>query len=53
MGKQIIYEPNEVEQLYNETEPIPGRLGWRVDKDGKEWYSAAWLDYPAFQFPGQ
>jgi hypothetical protein len=25
------------------TEPIPGRPGWRVDSEGREWYSAAWL----------
>lgn len=26
------------------SEPIDGRPGWRVDRQGREWYSAAWLE---------
>lgn len=33
----------EIQQLKDETTPIPGRPGWRVDEAGREWYSAAWL----------
>ena len=33
-----------LEQLHAETQPIPGRAGWRRDDAGREWYSAAWVD---------
>lgn len=31
-------------ELYRSTVPLPGRPGWRADRAGREWYSAAWLD---------
>lgn len=41
---QIITAHPEVEKLKRNTTPIPGRPGWRIDAQGKEWYSAAWLE---------
>jgi hypothetical protein len=38
-----------VEQLHAETTAIPGRPGWRRDVQGREWYSAAWLDEGAWE----
>ena len=32
-----------IDKLRDGTHPIPGRDGWRVDADGHEWYSSAWL----------
>ena len=32
-----------VGDLHSRTVPIAGRAGWRVDGDGGEWYSDAWL----------
>jgi hypothetical protein len=35
----------ELEQLYLDSVPKPGCPGTRIDSEGREWYSAAWLDY--------
>jgi hypothetical protein len=36
---------DEIAELFQKTEPIPGRPGWRVDPIAdREWYSAAWLN---------
>lgn len=34
---------SELDKLKALTRPLPGRPGWRVDAQGREWYSAAWL----------
>jgi len=31
-------------ELYQASSPIPGRPGWRRDGEGREWYSASWID---------
>jgi hypothetical protein len=36
-----------LDELHAETTAVAGRPGWRVDVDGVEWYSEAWLDDPA------
>lgn len=33
----------EIEKLRKKTKAIPGRDGYRIDANGKEWYSSAWL----------
>lgn len=33
-----------IEILKLASEPIDGRPGWRVDREGREWYSSEWLD---------
>lgn len=38
-----------LEQLYRETVPKPGCPGTRIDSEGREWYSAAWLDQPLYR----
>lgn len=35
---------DELEELARNSSPIAGRPGWRRDRFGGEWYSAAWLD---------
>lgn len=32
-----------LQRLELDSSPIPGRPGWRRDREGREWYSAAWL----------
>lgn len=32
------------DELRGETKAIAGRPGWRSDREGREWYSSAWLD---------
>lgn len=44
MQKAEIRLAPELEKLQRNSSPIPGRPGWRIDRNGKEWYSAAWLD---------
>lgn len=39
--------PPRAEELRGDTDAIAGRPGWRVDRAGQEWYSAAWLDEAA------
>lgn len=34
----------ELEQLYRTTVPKPGCPGTRIDSEGHEWYSDAWLN---------
>lgn len=34
----------ELEQLYRDTVPKPGCPGTRIDSEGREWYSAGWID---------
>jgi len=36
----------ELAQAYRDTTAIPGRIGWRVDRQEREWYSAAWIGKP-------
>ncbi len=33
-----------MDDLLMRTRPIPGRPGWRIDEEGREWYSDEWLD---------
>ena len=47
-GRSSSRSPDVVAQLHAETTPIPGRPGWRQDDNGREWYSAAWLDEGAW-----
>lgn len=35
----------ELEQLYRTTVPKPGCPGTRIDTEGREWYSAGWIDH--------
>lgn len=37
------YSHTQIERLRQKSKPIPGRDGWRIDENGKEWYSTAWL----------
>lgn len=41
-GREVVHA--ELRRLERQTAPLPGRPGWRVDRRGHEWYSAAWLD---------
>jgi len=42
-GAEALAEVSGCEVVSRETEPIPGRPGWRRDTEGREWYSDAWL----------
>lgn len=33
----------ELERLFRATKPVPGKDGTRIDINGKQWYSTAWL----------
>lgn len=33
----------ELEKLYHRTRPIPGRPGWRIDAQSRQWFSSEWL----------
>lgn len=33
-----------LDELHEQTTAIAGRPGWRIDGQGREWYSAAWND---------
>ena len=35
---------DELEELRAATSPVAGRPGWRRDRDGRDWYSATWLE---------
>lgn len=36
-----------LDRLRADTAPLPGRPGWRVDRNGATWYSDAWLNQAA------
>lgn len=40
----IIRDDDRIDQLYAATRPKPGCPGVRVDDDGREWYSARWIE---------
>ena len=40
----IALYPDELRELRESTTPIAGRPGWRIDANGRQWYSAAWLE---------
>lgn len=47
LDDRLTLRPRESAQLRNlhaATVPVPGRAGWRVDREGREWFSSAWLD---------
>lgn len=35
----------ELDQLFRDTVPKPGCPGTRIDSEGREWYSAGWIDH--------
>lgn len=37
------YGPLVIDALRAGTSPVPGRDGWRIDPNGVEWFSSAWL----------
>ncbi len=37
------YGPLVIDALRAGTKAIPGRDGWRIDPNGVEWYSSAWI----------
>lgn len=43
---RAITDHQEIQKLHDRSQPLPGRPGWRVDEDGREWYSVAWLNEP-------
>lgn len=41
---QIVRDEDTIARLYGETVPKPGCPGVRVDRVGREWYSARWIE---------
>ena len=42
-GGGLITDDDAIETLRRNSSPVPGRDGVRVDREGRQWYSARWL----------